>query len=383
MKILNSLYYYRPHFSGLTVYTERLTKSLVVRGYDVTIVTSQYEPSLPLHEEDEGVFIQRVPVAFFISKGPVMPLFVWTIGRQARKHDVLHLHVPQLAAAPAALLGRMMGKPVILTYHCDLSLPPTWINQLINFASNLLSRIAFAASDVIVTNTRDYAEHSPVLKRKLDKVHAIPPPIQIAPVREEVVSSLRARFQLKTEQKLIGMAARLASEKGAEYLAMALPKIMQEYPQARVLFVGKHEGVVGEEDYAQRLKPILKELGDHWAFLGILTEEELSAFYKLCDVTVLPSVNPTESFGMVQVESMMAGTPVVATDIPGVRSPIRETGMGVIVPPRDSHALANGILSILRAPEAFQSDPERIQSLYGTNAVASAYELLFRKVMKG
>jgi len=383
MKILNSLYYYRPHFSGLTVYTERLAKSLVERGFDVSIVTSQYEPSLPLSEDDEGVHIQRVPVAFFISKGPVMPLFVWTIGRQARKHDVLHLHVPQLAAAPAALLGRLMGKPIILTYHCDLKLPPTWINQVINIASTLLSRIAIAASDVIVTNTRDYAEHSPVLKRKLDKVHAIPPPIEIAPVREDVVASLRTRFQLKSEQKLIGMAARLASEKGAEYLARALPKIMQEYPQARVLFVGKHEGVVGEEEYAQRLKPILEELGDHWTFLGILPEEELSAFYKICDVTVLPSVNPTESFGMVQVESMMAGTPVVATDIPGVRSPIRETGMGVIVPPRDSDALANGILSILRTPDAFQRDPAQIQSLYGTNAVTSAYERLFREVMKG
>ncbi|MCK5054881.1 MAG: glycosyltransferase, partial [Anaerolineales bacterium] len=73
MRILNTLYYYRPHFSGLTVYTERLARTLVSRGHQVTVLTSQYERSLLPLEVIEGVDVRRVPVAFKVSKGPIMP----------------------------------------------------------------------------------------------------------------------------------------------------------------------------------------------------------------------------------------------------------------------------------------------------------------------
>jgi len=120
MRILNALSYYRPHYSGLTVYTERLARALTGRGHEVTVLTSRYDRSLSLEEQMDGVRVKRIPVAFKISKGPIMPAFPgWAI-RLLAQNDVLHLHVPQLDAAPLALLGRWMGKPVVLTYHCDL-----------------------------------------------------------------------------------------------------------------------------------------------------------------------------------------------------------------------------------------------------------------------
>jgi len=382
MNILNCLYYYRPHYSGLTVYTERLAKNLVARGHHVTIVTSRYDDELPTFEIDEGVEIHRIPVAFFASKGPVMPTYGLKIAQLAGRHDLIHLHVPQLAAAPAAFFGRMLGKPVVLTYHCDLNLPSGWLNSLINMASEWASRLAVHAARVVVSNTEDYARFSRILGGKMEKVIEIPPPIEVLPVSDDAIERLNATIQLQPGQKVIGMAARLATEKGAEFLAQALPSVIEHFPGARVLYVGQYQDVIGEEAYAARLAPLLKELGAHWQFLGVLDDASITAFYNLCDVTVLPSINSTESFGMVQIESMMSGTPVVATDMPGVRCPVNDTGMGIIVPPGDAKRLAGALKDVLENPDRYQRSRDDIAAIYGTDAVTTAYESLFSSLLK-
>ena len=75
MKILLSVTYYRPHVSGLTIYVERLAEALVKRGHTVTVLTSHYEHDLPREELTDGVRVVRVPVAFRLSKGVIMPSF--------------------------------------------------------------------------------------------------------------------------------------------------------------------------------------------------------------------------------------------------------------------------------------------------------------------
>jgi glycosyltransferase involved in cell wall biosynthesis len=75
MKVLIALTYYRPHTSGLTIYAERLARALAERGHRVTVLTSQYDKSLPRTEYLHGVDVVRVPVAFRISKGVIMPTF--------------------------------------------------------------------------------------------------------------------------------------------------------------------------------------------------------------------------------------------------------------------------------------------------------------------
>jgi glycosyltransferase involved in cell wall biosynthesis len=100
------------------------------------------------------------------------------------------------------------------------------------------------------------------------------------------------------------------------------------------------------------------------------------------DVLVLSSINSTESFGMVQVEAMICGTPVVATDLPGVRQPVGSTGMGRVVPIRDAHALAEAVIDMLRDPRP--ADPlanAALANFYSSEAVAKAYEALYRKVL--
>ncbi len=381
MKILNSLYYYRPHYSGLTVYTERLARALVARGHQVSVLTSQYDKSLPAQEQIDGVDIFRMKVAWTVSKGPIMPSFPYWAVKLAKSHDLVHLHIPQLDAAPLSISTKILGKPIVLTYHCDLRLPTTITNRVANFLSDVANRFSVRSADVIVANSRDYAEHSTILNKNLEKLRVIPPPIEMPEVKMEAIGKLRSRFHIKDDRPLIGMAARLASEKGAEFLAKAMPVILERYPNARVLYMGQYEDVLGEGAYRERLTPTIASLGPHWTFLGVLPEDELAAFYSICDVTVLPSLNSTESFGMVQVESMYCGTPVVASDIPGVRRPTQVTGMGLSSPPGDAGRLAQSILEILEDPDRFRRPLEQIAARYSTGIVASQYEDLYEKLL--
>jgi glycosyltransferase involved in cell wall biosynthesis len=156
--------------------------------------------------------------------------------------------------------------------------------------------------------------------------------------------------------------------------------VLEQFSEARVLFVGQHENVLGEEQYAARLAPIINQLGEHWTFLGLLSPQELSAFFQVADVTVLPSINETESFGLVQIESMTCGTPVIATDLPGVRVPVSLTKMGVIVPPADSGALAAALIDVLSRPPVKNPEATQITTRFTSAAVAAEYEAIFKEV---
>jgi len=96
----------------------------------------------------------------------------------------------------------------------------------------------------------------------------------------------------------------------------------------------------------------------------------------------LPSTNSTESFGIVQVESMACGTPVVASDLPGVREPVKLTGMGRLTPVADSKALAGAVNDILAQPRQFQGDVEAVRQHFSSQRIAADYEKLFQEVIQ-
>jgi glycosyltransferase involved in cell wall biosynthesis len=382
MRILTALTYYRPHYSGLTIYAERLARALVSRGHQVTVLTSRYDPSLPPHEQRDGVQIIRPRVWLRISKGVIAPGiwgWAWKIARQS---DIVHLHLPQLDAAPISILCWLLRKPVILTYHCDLRLPEGFVHTLANQVSHLANFISLGLAKAVVTNTRDYAEASPFLQRYLHKLHAIPTPVELPSVDAQVVQAFRVKANLQPGQRLIGMAARLAAEKGVEYLLQAMPEVLKHHPTARVLYMGQYQNVMGEEQYARKLAPLIAALGPHWTFLGNLSAQELSAFFQTCELTVLPSLNSTESFGIVQVEAMTCGTPVVASDLPGVRQPVRMTGMGLVVPPADAPSLAQAIVEILDHPDRYQGDAHAVAQRFSSQRIAEEYEVIFKDLVK-
>jgi glycosyltransferase involved in cell wall biosynthesis len=235
---------------------------------------------------------------------------------------------------------------------------------------------------MIVTNTDDYAEHSDFLKNHLEKIRAIMPPIELVPVNSEDIARFRTKYGIRPDHRPVGMAARLATEKGVEYLVQALPAVLDRHPGTRILFAGQHEGVLGEEAYAQKLAPLIQRLGEHWKFLGILPPKEWSAFFNVSEVTVLPSINSTESFGMVQIESMISGTPVIATDVPGVRQAVKTTGMGVVVPPKDAQALAKALIDVLEHPNGYRGNAQDVQRIFAPEKIARQYEELFSQIIR-
>ncbi|MCC6944988.1 MAG: glycosyltransferase family 4 protein [Thermomicrobiales bacterium] len=381
MRILFSLTYYTPHVSGLTIYVERLASAFAERGHQVTVLTSRHRPELPTDEIVGGVRIVRVPVVASVGKGPLMPQFGPKAAQLLGDHDIASLHLPQVESPLVAAPARTLGKPVVLTYHCDLDLPPGRLNagvgRIVDGANHLSGRLA----DAVVAYTDDYAEHSPFLRRWRDKRVVIGPPVTMPAPTAEEVAAFRASHGVGTGP-VLGFASRFATEKGIEYAIEAAPSLIRDYPDLRILFAGPYREVIGEDDYRERLRPKIDALGDHWRFLGTLGSHQLPAFYGSLDALLMTSVNSTESFGLVQVESMLCGTPVVATNLPGVRQPVTMTGMGEIVQIADAASLETGIRKVLANRDAYRRPRADIEALFDPSVTVASYEALFDRLIE-
>ncbi|KAA0272613.1 MAG: glycosyltransferase family 1 protein [Chloroflexi bacterium] len=385
MKILTVLTYYRPHTSGLTIYAERLARAFAKRGHQVTVMTTQYDPSLPLEETMDGVRILRVPVLARVSKGVLAPTFGLVATKLVWQNDVVQLHLPQFDAPGVALRARLFGKPAVLTYHCDVQLPQGMFNRVVNTVLDFQNHMAGLLANHIVTYTRDYADHSPYLSKYASKLTPILPPVQMPDAKPEAVSAFSERFHTKERKPVIGMVTRFASEKGVEVLLDALPMILEKYPNAQVLYAGQHENVMGEQAYFNRLIPRIREyeLKGQWTFLGNLDPVQLSAVYPNLDVITVPSLNSTEAFGLVQIEAMMNGVPSVPSALPGVRQPVKMHAMGVVSEIGNAASLAAAILEVLDNKDKYRGDVGAIKTAYDPDSIAQEYERLFERLKKG
>ena len=383
MKILTVLTYYRPHTSGLTIYAERLARAFARRGHQVTVMTTQYDPSLPREEIMDGVKIIRVPVMARISKGVIAPTFGLVATKLVAQHDVVQMHLPQFDAPGVALRGRLFGKPAVLTYHCDLLLPPGVFNRFVNTVVDFQNNMAGLLSNHIVTYTQDYADNSPYLSRYASKLTPILPPVELPNPPPGAVEAFVREHHVKERRPVIGMAARFAAEKGVEVLLDALPVILKKYPTAQVLFAGTYQNVMGEQAYSERLMPRIREYetAGHWTFLGNLDPVQMAAFYPNLDVLTVPSLNSTEAFGLVQIEAMMNGVPCVPSALPGVRQPVTMHGMGRVARVGDAAHLTESILEVLNEPQKIRGDIESIRKSYNPDSIAAEYEKLFAKLM--
>ena len=370
MKVLFSITYYTPYVSGLTLYVKRLAEALSERSHQVSVISFQHEKKLPLEEKINKVKVVRVKPLLKISKGFVSLGWLTKCYREVRKHDAVIINLPQFEGIIPALLGKIFGKKVVAVYHCEVVLPQGFFNRIINWLLNQSNRISLALSDTVVTYTEDFANHSKILLPYLKKTKYVYPPIPLPKIDKRVQKMITDKIG-KTDY-IIGVAARLAAEKGMEYLLETIPLLKDK---CKIVIAGSLDPV-GETSYKQKILKLVEKYKDYIIFLGELKEEEMGAFYSLLDVLVLPSVNSTEAFGMVQVEAMMMGVPVVASDLPGVRVPIQKTGMGAVVPIKNSQKLSEAIAAVLKNKKEYLKDKNIISKEFCLIKTINFYEKL-------
>ena len=119
------LTYYHPYVSGLTNVAKDLAEGLAARGWRVCVVADKHDPSLPTHDEHHGVRIVRAPVLAKVGKGTVGLNLTRLALREMARSRVVNLHLPLIEAG---LLARLSSRPVVSTYHCDVTLPPGLVN---------------------------------------------------------------------------------------------------------------------------------------------------------------------------------------------------------------------------------------------------------------
>lgn len=367
MKILFSITYYHPYISGLTLAASRWAEGLADMGNDVTVMCMQHDQSLPILSHIQKVRVRRVPWFVKISKGFLS--FDWLLQswKNARVCDVVVIHLPQFEGLVVALVARLLGKRVISVYHCEVVLPKGQMNMIIQSVMEVSHFLTLVLSDRVVTYTRDYATHSKLLGVWRTHTHKniipIVPPIPVSVSHPRVIARLKR--QIGDSDITIGVAARLATEKGIEYLLEAIP-VMQSSMKGKTIqiVIAGPEEPVGEQAYQLFIRSMVKRYKKSVIFLGCIDPKDMGSFYRCIDVLVVPSINSTEAFGMVQVEAMMCGVPVVASNLPGVRVPVQKTGMGMVVPIQDARAIAHAIKAVALHKDRYRISPSRVQALF-------------------
>ncbi len=375
LKILIALLYYVPHRTGLTLHVQRVAEELVRRGHEVTVLTARYRMDLPRDETVvNGVRVVRLWAPLRMSRGMIMPAYPWAAWGLIRQHDVVWVNVPLLETALIAFLAERLGKKIVATHHGDLILPRSLLNAVITWTMYRFYRYMARRAGRLIGYSHDYADVSYYLMPFRDKVSIIYPPVQIPEPQPEKVAALRAAWN-PGGGPIIGYAGRFVEEKRPDLLIRALDTINRQYPDARVVFAGEYD--IPYESTWQRQQALVQQYRDQLIFLGLIDNmQDMANFYAACDVLVLPS--GTECFGLVQVEAMLCGTPVVMTDIPGARVVVRETGMGRIVPPGDAAAIGRAVLEILADPAAYLKPRQEIERKFSFAETVDRYERHFR-----
>lgn len=265
------------------------------------------------------------------AKTMIAPSMVTRLRRIAKDYDIIHIHHPDPMAAMALRLSGYKGK-VVLHWHSDILSQKALLRFYLPIQNWLIKR-----ADTIVGTTPVYLAESPYLQGVQKKCRCIPIGI------EPVISDSAREQEIRNEysgRRLIFSLGRLVEYKGYRYLIEAAKYLDDSF----MILIG------GGGPLRESLQREIDELGvgRRVKLLGKVPQEDLASYYGACELFCMSSVMKTEAFGIVQIEAMSAGRPVVATKIPesGV-SWVNEDGVsGINVAPRDSKAIAEAILTI-------------------------------------
>ncbi len=377
MKILISAAYYAPHISGLTNSIKNVAELLAKNGYVVHVITAQHKKSLPREETINHVQVFRVPFILRLSKGFLMPGWWYAVYKEVKSSDHVLINLPQFEGCIVALIAKLLRKKVHSIYICDVTMSGSLTNNIVVRMLQWSNNLSLSLSNDVITLTKDYKNFSKTLRSITKPIHIIPPVILEPKILSSSKQSLQQRFP-DLQKKYIGFVGRLASEKGIEYVFEAIPRIQALLNKPFAIVLAGPEQVVGERAYQKRIQGYLNKYKDHIITIGELKDSELGAFYSMLDVLVLPSINPTEVFGMVQVEAMYCGTPVVSSNLPGVRTIVQQTGMGEVAKMKNSKDFADKLVQVIKYKKSYIKSKEALHKIYSTQKVLEAYQSILQ-----
>jgi glycosyltransferase involved in cell wall biosynthesis len=324
-----------PEIGGLENYVSRVAETLQSSGVvDVTVITIGRSRRVT-RDSHHGIPVYRLGSWLTVSNTPVNPLWWWQVRRLLAKLDVdivnAHAPVPGLAD----IVAFTSGVPVVLTYHAgSLVKGDQPVDVLLRaYERHLLPRVFARCEELVAV--------SPVARtHRTGRAHLVPPGVdtrQFTPPPPTTPRGARVLY--------VGRVERASRWKGLHVLVESLVRLRELVPDVRLEVVGDGDDVEHLQAFAQRLG--VDDLVD-WA--GPVAHGDLPDHYRRAGVTVLPSLTESESFGMTLVEAMASGCPVVGSAVGGIPFVVRDGVDGLLVPPRNSRALADAIGTVLSDP---------------------------------
>ena len=384
MRVLHIGKYYPPFAGGIEHFLADLLPALHVQGVAAAALVHDEQPRRRSQwpAPDMIIPVYRAPCYGQLLYAPVSPQFPFRLVRALREFrpDLLHLHLPNTSAFWALAIPAARRLPWIIHWHADVvaSLLDRRLALAYRFYRTFEQRL-LAASRAVIATSPPYLNASPALEPWRERCCVIPlglDPNRI-PTPDAAVLARAEALWGDTRFRVLAIG-RLTYYKGHDVLIRAAAAL----PDSRVLIVGTGEQRARLETLIQALR-----LGERVLLPGFQPDADLNALLASCDVLCLPSLERTEAFGLVLLEAMRFGKPVVVSDIPGSGAGwvVQQAGHGLLAPTGDPVKLAAALQELqqdsARRQSLGQAGAAALRERFGIEPVAAAAAELYRRVL--
>ena len=313
------------------------------RGHDVHIFTSSIDSKESV-EKYENITIYRYKKSFTIGSAPISIDILYKPLRLGLDLDIVHAHAGNPPAPIAAYwYAKKKNKPFVVSCHGDVQW--NWggfmrRTSVYFYGKYLLDKI-LSYADVVISASEYYINESKILGKYRDKTVVIPYGINLTDFDiQHSKEECREKLGLPPDDRIMLFLGGFAPHKGPDVLLKAMPRIVNEVPDVKLVFVGSGGMRAQLEGLSKKL-----DVEKHIKFAGFVEDVFKALYYKSSDVFILPSFS--ECFPLVNLEAMACGIPIVASKIGGVPDGVKDGENGLLVPPGDSEALADAIIYLL------------------------------------
>lgn len=387
MKIAHISATFPPYRAGTGNVCFHNARELARRGHELHVFTAEVPNALAFERRD-GFTVHRLRPLVQIGNAPLVPQLLPLL----RDFDLLHLHYPFILGAELVCLASLLYRiPLVLSFHNDL-IGDGIRARLFAAYQSLSARLTVRGASCLCAVSLDHYQSSRLrqsLRSDRPLVVALPNGVDtklFSPIREQG-ADIRHAYQIPAAAKLVLFVAAL----DRAHHFKGLGRLLQAF---RALPADTWLLVVGDGDLRASYVKQAQALGiaQRTVFVGAVNHDALPPFYRAADVTVLPS-SPPESFGLVLIESLACGTPVIASDIPGVRTVVTHQkrftegrGDGFLVRHGDIADLASKLKHLLSLPEAERSSMglfgrRKVEQNYSWPSIGAQLEAIYQQVL--